>query len=142
MPRLHAEYIPRLVARPCTASRPNRRPVLAICRPHTDETPSNTGQLLVARAAELPADLAALVPRLHAEYPGDVGIFSAFFLNRFTLAPGEAVFLGPNRRAPLAVLPKSGRAVGPRVFEQARGSFRVNELRGSFWLNGRESPFG
>jgi mannose-6-phosphate isomerase len=34
--------------------------------------------------------------RIHAKYPGDVGNFCPYLLNHFVLAPGEAVFLGPN----------------------------------------------
>ncbi|XP_066941612.1 mannose-6-phosphate isomerase [Macrobrachium rosenbergii] len=33
---------------------------------------------------------------LHEKYPGDVGCFSIYLLNYFTLQPGEAMFLGPN----------------------------------------------
>ncbi|KAI0311358.1 RmlC-like cupin domain-containing protein [Amylostereum chailletii] len=35
-----------------------------------------------------------LVLTLHAQFPGDVGIFCAFLLNHVRLSPGEAIFLG------------------------------------------------
>ncbi|KAJ2911111.1 Mannose-6-phosphate isomerase [Coemansia aciculifera] len=38
----------------------------------------------------------ALVHRLNAEYPGDVGVFCVFMLNVLRLNPGEAFFMGPN----------------------------------------------
>ena len=41
-------------------------------------------------------DVSPLILRLAKQYPGDVGIFAPFFLNCFQLAPGEAIFLGPN----------------------------------------------
>ncbi|XP_026875786.1 mannose-6-phosphate isomerase isoform X1 [Electrophorus electricus] len=34
--------------------------------------------------------------RLHSQYPGDIGCFSIYFLNRIVLQPGEAMFLGAN----------------------------------------------
>lgn len=37
-----------------------------------------------------------LFHRLNAQYPSDVGIFCVFFLNHFTLQPGQAVFLAAN----------------------------------------------
>eukprot|EP00897_Mesotaenium_endlicherianum_P006886 jgi/Mesen1/6225/ME000320S05411 len=37
-----------------------------------------------------------LILRIEQQYPGDVGVFSAFFLNYFVLAPGEAVYLAAN----------------------------------------------
>lgn len=39
---------------------------------------------------------AALLLRLHAAYPGDVGVFCSLLLNYITLQPGEGVFLGAN----------------------------------------------
>ncbi|RKF80738.1 Mannose-6-phosphate isomerase [Golovinomyces cichoracearum] len=44
--------------------------------------PSNTGQ-----------DMADLVIRLNKQYPGDIGLFVAFFLNYVKLDAGEAMFL-------------------------------------------------
>ena len=41
-------------------------------------------------------DLNELIPRLHSQYPGDVGVFAPLMLNAFSLVPGEAIFLGPN----------------------------------------------
>ncbi|XP_006628989.2 mannose-6-phosphate isomerase isoform X1 [Lepisosteus oculatus] len=35
-----------------------------------------------------------LLLRLHSQFPGDIGCFSIYFLNRVTLEPGEAMFLG------------------------------------------------
>ncbi|XP_068226659.1 mannose-6-phosphate isomerase [Palaemon carinicauda] len=45
------------------------------------------------KGAELLRDLFLT---LHEKYPGDVGCFSIYLLNCFTLQPGEAMFLGPN----------------------------------------------
>ena len=38
----------------------------------------------------------SLVLRLHAQYPGDVGVLAAFFLNYVRLAAGEALYLPAN----------------------------------------------
>lgn len=38
----------------------------------------------------------ALVLRLDAQYPGDVGVLAAWFLNLVTLQPGQAIFLAAN----------------------------------------------
>lgn len=40
--------------------------------------------------------LKELILRLNDQFPGDVGIFSAFFLNHMKLKPGEAMFLAAN----------------------------------------------
>ena len=40
--------------------------------------------------------LGNLFLRLHSQFPGDVGCFCIYFLNHVVLAPGEAMFLGPN----------------------------------------------
>ncbi|KAJ8249256.1 hypothetical protein GJAV_G00232840 [Gymnothorax javanicus] len=37
-----------------------------------------------------------LLLRLHSQFPGDIGCFSIYFLNRVLLQPGEAMFLGAN----------------------------------------------
>ncbi|KAF9438843.1 Mannose-6-phosphate isomerase [Entomortierella beljakovae] len=37
-----------------------------------------------------------LILRVHSQFPGDVGIFSLFFLNYIVLAPGKAIFLAAN----------------------------------------------
>jgi mannose-6-phosphate isomerase len=37
-----------------------------------------------------------LVRRLSTQFPGDVGIWSVYFLQHFTLQPGEALFLPAN----------------------------------------------
>ena len=42
-------------------------------------------------------ELQTLIPTLNQQYPDDVGILCVFFLNVIRLAPGEAVFLGPNQ---------------------------------------------
>jgi mannose-6-phosphate isomerase len=42
----------------------------------------------------VPDELKELVLRLHSQFPGDIGIFCAFFLNYVKLSPGEAIFLG------------------------------------------------
>eukprot|EP00898_Chlorokybus_atmophyticus_P001803 jgi/Chlat1/2623/Chrsp178S02473 len=42
-------------------------------------------------------DVEQLVMRLDQQYPGgDVGVFAAYFLNHFTLQPGEGVYLAAN----------------------------------------------
>ena len=41
-------------------------------------------------------DKEQLALRLEKQYPADVGVIAAFFLNHVKLAPGEALFLGPN----------------------------------------------
>jgi len=53
---------------------------------------------LVARiAAEGPKNVEAdLINRLNADFPGDVGIFVAYFLNYIKVAKGEAMFLRAN----------------------------------------------
>ncbi|KAJ2816098.1 Mannose-6-phosphate isomerase [Coemansia sp. 'formosensis'] len=45
-------------------------------------------------ALDISAD--ALVHKLNAEYPGDVGVFCVFMLNVLKLVPGDAFFMGPN----------------------------------------------
>ena len=40
--------------------------------------------------------LGDLFLRLHSQFPGDVGCFCIYFLNHVMLAPGEAMYLGPN----------------------------------------------
>lgn len=37
-----------------------------------------------------------LILRLESQYPADVGILAAFFLNYVELKPGEALYVGPN----------------------------------------------
>jgi mannose-6-phosphate isomerase len=37
-----------------------------------------------------------LVLRLENQYPSDIGVIAAFFLNHVKLKPGEALFLGAN----------------------------------------------
>jgi mannose-6-phosphate isomerase len=41
-------------------------------------------------------DADALALRLYEQYPGDVGVFCSYLLNRVELHPGEAIYLGPN----------------------------------------------
>ena len=41
-------------------------------------------------------DKEQLVLRLEKQYPADVGVIAAFFLNHVKLNPGEALFLGAN----------------------------------------------
>uniref|UniRef100_A0A915E370 mannose-6-phosphate isomerase n=1 Tax=Ditylenchus dipsaci TaxID=166011 RepID=A0A915E370_9BILA len=46
---------------------------------------------------ENPAPVDKLILQLNDQYPGgDVGVLAPFFLNYFTLSPGESVFVGPN----------------------------------------------
>ncbi|KAI4321289.1 hypothetical protein MLD38_034691 [Melastoma candidum] len=42
------------------------------------------------------SDKEKLVLRLEKEYPGDIGVISAFFFNYVMLNPGEALYLGAN----------------------------------------------
>jgi len=44
-------------------------------------------------AAAVPAPVAQLFARLHAQYPGDVGCLCVFLLNYVQLQPGQAIFL-------------------------------------------------
>jgi len=37
-----------------------------------------------------------LIQRLSNEFPNDIGIFCVFFMQHFTLQPGQAVFLPAN----------------------------------------------
>ncbi|KAF9936143.1 Mannose-6-phosphate isomerase [Modicella reniformis] len=37
-----------------------------------------------------------LLLRIHSQFPGDVGVFSLFFLNYVVLQPGQAIFLAAN----------------------------------------------
>ncbi|KAF9915385.1 Mannose-6-phosphate isomerase [Lobosporangium transversale] len=37
-----------------------------------------------------------LLLRIHSQFPGDVGLFSLFFLNYIVLRPGQAIFLAAN----------------------------------------------
>jgi len=46
--------------------------------------------------SDLMLSVVDLLERLNIQYPGDVGIFCTFFLNRILLKPGQAMFLGPN----------------------------------------------
>jgi mannose-6-phosphate isomerase len=64
----------------------------------TSEQASSQAKALVARArknGELGGDssLADLIIELNSQFPGDIGLFCAFFLNYITLQPGEAIFL-------------------------------------------------
>ena len=45
----------------------------------------------------LDPSLRALLDRVAGQYPGDIGLFCVLFLNYIQLAPGQAVFLGPNQ---------------------------------------------
>ncbi|KAF9884608.1 hypothetical protein FE257_001430 [Aspergillus nanangensis] len=40
--------------------------------------------------------LRGLITRLHRQYPDDVGLFTIFFMNYVSLAPGKALFVSPN----------------------------------------------
>ncbi|KAJ2844897.1 Mannose-6-phosphate isomerase, partial [Coemansia erecta] len=50
----------------------------------------------IPQGSEDATSVDALVHRLNAEYPGDVGVFCVFVLNVLRLAPGDAFFMGPN----------------------------------------------
>ncbi|KAJ7594993.1 mannose-6-phosphate isomerase [Mycena floridula] len=55
-------------------------------------------KVLVARYASTnelkTGSIEELVLRLDTQFPGDIGVFCAFMLNRVKLQPGEAIFLG------------------------------------------------
>ena len=51
---------------------------------------------LQAKDAAARSTTEALVLRINAQYPGDVGLFNILFLNHCVLQPGQALFLGPN----------------------------------------------
>ncbi|KAF8977545.1 Mannose-6-phosphate isomerase [Entomortierella lignicola] len=52
---------------------------------------------LGANSSEYPnQSLEELLLRTHAQFPGDVGLFSMFFLNYVVLQPGQAIFLAAN----------------------------------------------
>ena len=57
--------------------------------------------VLVARvsqaAAAKPNIVGSYIPRLAAQYPGDIGVVVALLLNHVTLAPGEALFAPAGR---------------------------------------------
>jgi len=58
---------------------------------------AQVGKLVARIAAESPKDVEAeLILRLNADFPGDVGIFVAYFLNYIKVAKGEAMFLRAN----------------------------------------------
>eukprot|EP00798_Chlamydomonas_sp_ICE-L_P007541 gene7541-690_t len=61
-----------------------------------DDTPTSSfSRLERQQSSELtPKEL--LVLRLNQQFPSDVGILSAFFLNLVKLAPGEAIYLAAN----------------------------------------------
>ena len=40
--------------------------------------------------------MCGLFTRIAADFPGDVGCWSVYFLNYVTLQEGESMFLGPN----------------------------------------------
>lgn len=57
--------------------------------------------LLIARlnaqgTVYAPQSIEELVLRIHSQFPGDVGVFSLFFLNYIVLQPGQAIFLAAN----------------------------------------------
>ncbi|XP_041705845.2 mannose-6-phosphate isomerase isoform X1 [Coregonus clupeaformis] len=49
-----------------------------------------------AAGKDTPGSNGELLLRLHSQYPGDIGCFSIYFLNRMVLEPGQAMFLGAN----------------------------------------------
>ncbi|KAG0005521.1 Mannose-6-phosphate isomerase [Entomortierella chlamydospora] len=52
---------------------------------------------LGATGSEYPLhSIEELLLRTHAQFPGDVGLFSMFFLNYVVLKPGQAIFLAAN----------------------------------------------
>lgn len=40
--------------------------------------------------------LADLVERLHAQFPGDIGVFGPYLFNHINLSPGQAMYLPAN----------------------------------------------
>ncbi|XP_044306437.1 mannose-6-phosphate isomerase isoform X1 [Varanus komodoensis] len=49
-----------------------------------------------AAGKDTSASCGELLLRLHSQYPGDIGCFAIYFLNRVLLQPGECMFLGAN----------------------------------------------
>lgn len=56
---------------------------------------SETAGLLASESTDV--KLLDLVRRLNKLHPGDPGVLAPFFLNYFTLTPGQAVYLEPNK---------------------------------------------
>eukprot|EP00727_Mastigamoeba_balamuthi_P005791 m51a1_g1831 putative mannose-6-phosphate isomerase (403) ;mRNA; f:536226-537936 len=73
-----------------------RRAFTALMQAPRESIASALGKLVarVQAAGEAASDAEKLAVRLAAEYPGDVGVFCAFFLNHLFLSPGESVYLG------------------------------------------------
>lgn len=65
---------------------------------HNQEEIKQVIQEIVTRLyqKDQPAQVDEIVLRLNDQFPGDIGVLAPFFLNYFTLKPGEATFLGPN----------------------------------------------
>ena len=58
---------------------------------------SQVAKLVARIASDSPKDVEAdLILRLNADFPGDVGIFVAYFLNYIKVSKGEAMFLRAN----------------------------------------------
>lgn len=67
---------------------------------------ASLAEALVKRAEDSPAEfggseyggqeLAELIKRLNSQFPRDIGLFCAFFLNYVKMKPGEAMFLQAN----------------------------------------------
>ncbi|CAJ1844113.1 unnamed protein product [Sphenostylis stenocarpa] len=62
----------------------------------TDAVNRLTSRLLKENKVRQLTDKEQLVLRLEMQYPADVGVIAAFFLNLVKLKPGEALFLGAN----------------------------------------------
>ena len=65
----------------------------------SNEVAGEKEQAMIQRLARLSQEensFCKLLSTLDRHFPGDVGVFCAFFLNHIVLQPGEAIFLGPN----------------------------------------------
>jgi mannose-6-phosphate isomerase len=56
-----------------------------------------TKNLLTSRFDAVDRKVFDLIADLNSLYPGDPGVFAPFFLNYFTLSPGQAIYLKPNK---------------------------------------------
>eukprot|EP00922_Rhytidocystis_sp_ex-Travisia-forbesii_P024975 GHVS01036675.1.p1 GENE.GHVS01036675.1~~GHVS01036675.1.p1 ORF type:complete len:609 (+),score=115.47 GHVS01036675.1:95-1921(+) len=57
---------------------------------------STTKQCPTDSSMQLLSDCYDLFMRLHKSFPSDAGVFSVFLLQHHRMAPGQAIFIGPN----------------------------------------------
>uniref|UniRef100_A0A9J8BJW8 Mannose-6-phosphate isomerase n=1 Tax=Cyprinus carpio carpio TaxID=630221 RepID=A0A9J8BJW8_CYPCA len=86
--------------KPCRTSTPSCAIMLfrfyRLCPLSSDETGLACSSVPEAAGKDTSGSNGELLLRLHSQYPGDIGCFSIYFLNRILLQPGEAMFLGAN----------------------------------------------